>query len=428
MDINDQKPTVTVMDVVVSAGNQEVTLTSTLNFTDKVEKILDINANICNIGYHIVGNKIIVQGILHKQVFYINYCGKTKFQTEQLPFATFIEMHGVKHGHQIRIEGRVEQMQRQLCRQGGQLKQKITLVFEGSALEPRRYVVYYNQGYRYRIREILTRKECRIHENRQIYCNVPVKQIRSVDVQINNVHAYPRIDKVVVHGDITRRLETVAGLQNHYMEEEYHVEYSFDVPGAKPDMNVVIQGENDGKFLKYASPVIDEDGAVINQEINLCFYISMCRYKQLSLLHDEGPMMLLQRPVGEGTFIRRLDHDIELGTDVTSVLNIEGRLYDLEEDMIMDKMLIRGMVEYKIQYLTAELQDDSIRCVRPFIVALDLAGADAKNLGEIRIIPLLIATEITGSRNISVSYKVRLMGQVFEQIIMPVSAQQLQLL
>ena len=156
MGKNDQRPTMAVMDMVVCTGTQEVTLTGTVDFSDKVERILDIRANICNIIYYIIGNKLIVQGLLHKQIFYLNCQGKTKFQTEQLPFATFIEMVGLRPGHAIRITGRVAHMQRQFSRQDGRIKQKTTLLFEASALESRRNKVYGGvSGYCYSILEVI---------------------------------------------------------------------------------------------------------------------------------------------------------------------------------------------------------------------------------------------------------------------------------
>lgn len=428
MEIGDQNPTVTVMDVVVSTGSQEVTLVSTLTFKDKIEKILDIIANIFNIGYHIVGNKIIVQGMLHKQIFYMNNHGKTKFETEQLPFATFIELDDVKQHHHIRIEGRVEQMQRQLCLQGIQLKQKTTLIFEGTALEPRRYVMYSNQGYRYRIREVVSRKECRIQEKKLTVCDVPVQEIRSIDVQINNIYGYTQLNKVVVQGVVTRRLEFATNLQNRYLEEEFPFHYSFDISGVKPDMYVIIYGENDGKLVQFTSPTVKKDGTTIDHDINLCFCIYVCRYKQVSLLHEEGPIMLLQRPVGEDIFLRTLEHEIELLPDIVSLTSAEGHFFELQQELITDKMLVKGKVEYKIQYLSSALQQHDTTCVRSFLIPLDFMGANAKNLGEVKILPLPIETEITEQKTIMLRYKIQLIGQVFEEILMPVAAQQVQLI
>jgi hypothetical protein len=94
MDIAGQNPTLSILDVVVDTGSRELSLTSNLRFGEKASRIIDIVAIVCDIGYHIIGNKVIVQGTLHKQIFYFNQEDTTKCQSEHLPFATFIELNG----------------------------------------------------------------------------------------------------------------------------------------------------------------------------------------------------------------------------------------------------------------------------------------------------------------------------------------------
>jgi len=428
MDKSDQRPTMAVMDAVVCTGSQEVTLTSTVNFHDKVERILDIRTNICNIIYHIMGNKLIVQGLLHKQIFYINCQGKTKFETEQLPFATFIEMAGVLPSHAIRIAGLVAHMQRQLSRQDGRMKLKTTLLFEASALESRQYKIYNGPGYRYRIREVIFRKECRVQEHLQTMCRLPVQSIRSIEIRLNNINACSHADKVIVRGSITRKIDYTAATRNQNLEEEHSFEYCFEVPGAKPDMCTVIQEENSGKLVQGAIPVVNEDGTVIRQQISFAFSVYVCRYKQLCLAHGEGPVLLLQKPAGTRSFTRVFEHDIEPMFGVASVQKVEARLSGVEQELISRQMFAWGNIEYKIAYLATNGRQYETSTTQPFVAALDFAESTADTFGEFKLFPTQTETAVLNERIIRLSCRIQFDGEAFEELLLPVAAQQLLLI
>jgi len=428
METRDQQPTMAVMDVVVCTGSQEVTLTSTLNFPDGVEKILDIRANICNIIYHIMGNKLIVQGLLYKQIFYLNCQGKTKFETEQLPFATFIEMGGVLPSHTIRIAGRVAHMQRQLSRQDGLAKQKTTLLFEAAALESCRYQIDAGAGYRYRVREIIFRKECRGEEQVQTVCRLPVQSIRAIDIRLNHISACAQADKVIVRGSITRKIDYTAATRNQNLHEEHPFEYCFEVPGAKPGMSTVIQGENGGKLVQGAIPVVKEEGTVILQQISFVFFVYVCHYKQLYLAHGEGPVLLLQKPAGTGSFTRVFEHDLEPLFGVASVQKVETRLSGVEQELVAQQMFVWGDIEYKIIYLAADGRPHETSAIQPFVAALDFTGSTADNFGEIRLSSARTETAVLDRRIIRLSCRIQFDGETFEELLLPVAAQQLHLI
>ena len=71
-------------------------------------KVREIDARIENVTTEILQNKVIIQGIIHKQIFFIDLDNIEREFTELVPFSTFVDVPGAEDGFNVEVISRIE--------------------------------------------------------------------------------------------------------------------------------------------------------------------------------------------------------------------------------------------------------------------------------------------------------------------------------
>jgi len=90
-------------------------------------KIRNINGEIINLTTEIIKDKVIVQGIIHKQVFFVSADGVVRHFAENIPFSTFIDIPGADRGMNAQVHPVIEKILFHLSPDGLFVNQKIIL-------------------------------------------------------------------------------------------------------------------------------------------------------------------------------------------------------------------------------------------------------------------------------------------------------------
>ena len=71
-------------------------------------KVREIVAQLRNLVTHVIHDKVIVQGIIHKQIFYISTDNIERHLAEDIPFSLFLDIPGVVPGDNVHITPIIE--------------------------------------------------------------------------------------------------------------------------------------------------------------------------------------------------------------------------------------------------------------------------------------------------------------------------------
>lgn len=99
---------------VVAAGNRQVLVESITDLTVPAQKVHEIQARVCEISCEVIPNKVIVQGLIHKQVFFVGPDDVVHHQAEDIPFTTFVDVPGALPSMNCQLRGEVEHISWQL--------------------------------------------------------------------------------------------------------------------------------------------------------------------------------------------------------------------------------------------------------------------------------------------------------------------------
>lgn len=93
---------------VVAENTKQVMIESTECLIVPASKIRNIHVTVTNLTHEVIRNKVIIQGILHKQIFYVGPNDLVQHQAEDVPFSTFLDLPGARAGMHVQIHPAVE--------------------------------------------------------------------------------------------------------------------------------------------------------------------------------------------------------------------------------------------------------------------------------------------------------------------------------
>lgn len=95
------------VDVIAEAAVQ-VLVEDTIDLFTPAQKIDEIRAEVRDLRCHIIPGKVIFQGILHKQIFFVNEDNVVVHQGVDIPFSGFAEMAAAEPGQTCQVAATIE--------------------------------------------------------------------------------------------------------------------------------------------------------------------------------------------------------------------------------------------------------------------------------------------------------------------------------
>lgn len=77
-------------------------------------KVQDIDASVTSLECEVLNNKVVVQGVIHKQVYFVGPDSLLRHMPEDIPFSQMIDLPGAAPGMHCQVYGRVEHVAWQL--------------------------------------------------------------------------------------------------------------------------------------------------------------------------------------------------------------------------------------------------------------------------------------------------------------------------
>src|SRR5690554_7337761 len=82
------------VEQVIGEGQEQLLKESVIELERPAIKIREIVGEVRNVSAQVIPDKVIIQGILHKQIFFITTDNVERHQMEEVPFGLFIDIPG----------------------------------------------------------------------------------------------------------------------------------------------------------------------------------------------------------------------------------------------------------------------------------------------------------------------------------------------
>ncbi|HHU82791.1 MAG TPA: DUF3794 domain-containing protein [Firmicutes bacterium] len=333
-------------------------------------KIRNITGEIRDITAEIIPDKVIIQGTIHKQVFFVGTDGVIRHFAEDIPFSTFIDLPGAEPGMNVQVHPVIEKILFRLAADGRSVLQKIILEIFVKVTEFVQVGLEINEGPLLLLPSVVgeATKQHLIEETVEL--DPPAEKVDEIRGELRDLQVEIIPDKVIVQGIIHKQIFFVDrnNLARH-QEEEVPFSMFLDLPGAEPGMDVQVHPVIEKIFFELVSPV------ELQQKVIIEVFIKVTEKIQERVRTGEGPLFKVEQVIGEGQEQLLKESVIELERPAIKIREIVGEVRNISAQVIPDKVIIQGILHKQIFFITTDNVERHQMEEVPFGLFIDIPGA-----------------------------------------------------
>jgi ribosome biogenesis SPOUT family RNA methylase Rps3 len=342
---------------------------SNIILTRPAIKVRNITATIQNLTTEVIAGKVVIQGVVHKQIFLVGEDNVVHHQAEDLNFSTFVEIFGAEPGLNVEVEPSVEHIGFILVNPT-LLHQKVVLEFFVKVTETRQINVQAGTGPLVRLDQIIgenTRQE--LLEN-QITLTVPAIKVTEIRAAISEITTDVIEGKVIIQGVVHKQIFFVGedNIERHQGED---VEFStfVEIPGAVSGMDVQVVPTVEFIDFQLLSPTLLLEKVVVE------FFAKVTQSVQLNVVLGPGALLKLEEVVGENTIQFLAESTITLSRPAIKIREIIAKVVDVTTEVIEDKAIVQGFIHKQIFFISEDNVEFHQAEDVPFSTFVDIIGA-----------------------------------------------------
>lgn len=358
-------------EVVIGENTRQVMLESNFTLFVPAVKIRDIQARVLDITAQIIPNKIVIQGVVHKQIFFVDANNRVMHQAENVPFSTFIDVPGAGTNMNVQVRPVVEHVGF-IFTPPTLLHQKVVLEIFVKVTETRQINVITGNGPLVMVEQVVAENTRQALEQNQVVLTRPAVKVSEITATLRDVTTELLENKVVIQGIVHKQIYFV-GTDNIQYHQAEDVEFStfVDVPGAVSGMNVELRAEVEHIGFELLSETL------LLQQVVIQFFVKITETVQLNLNLGTGPLLKVEEVRGENVTQTLVENEILLDRPSIKIREIVAQVRDVTAEAILGKVIVQGIVHKQIFYIgTDNLEYHQAENV-PFSFFVDIPGAAA---------------------------------------------------
>jgi len=356
-------------EVVIGENTKQLLLERNVTLTLPAIKVRNINAQIRDLTSDVIADKVVIQGVLHKQIFFVGEDNIVHHQAEDISFSTFVDIPGAEPGMNVQIHPIIETIIFNLL-SATVVHQKVVAEFFVKVTETRQLNVVIGSGPLVRVDQVVgenTKQE--LFENFVTLAN-PALKIDDITVVIRDITTHIIEDKVIIQGIIHKQIFYV-GVNNIEYHQSEDVEFStfVDIPGGAPGMDVEVTPTVE--FVHFDL----RDATTLLQKVVVEFFAKVTESVQINVALGPGALLKIQTVVGENTNQILVENVFTLPIPTLKIREIVARIDELTTEVIDDKVIIQGILHKQIFFIgTDNLEHHQAENI-PFSTFVDIFGA-----------------------------------------------------
>lgn len=359
--------------IVVGENTTQQMLVTDVELNFCAIKVRDIDATIRNITCTVINDKVIVQGILHKQIFYVDEANVVRHQPEDIPFSFFVDIPGAEPGMDVQIHPVIEHIKTELLCHGKVLHQKVVIEFFVKVTNTQQLFVEIGSGPLVKVERVVGENSVQTLVPSVVELPMTAIKIVDIDSKVMDVTCEVIPDKVIIQGIIHKQVYFISedNIERHIAED---IPFStfVDVPGAEPGHNSQVH-----PCIEFIKRELVEGGNILQQEVVLEIFVKITETVQLNLVTGDEILLKVPEVIGENTRQILLENIVELPAVAIKIKEIEASVRDIRCTVITDKVVIQGLVHKQIYFVDQENVERHFGEDVPFSTFIDVPGAEA---------------------------------------------------
>ena len=385
---------------VIGDIRRQVNVVREINLPSPARYIESVDTKIKNTEYKIIPNKVVVEATVHRQVYYVD-CETGAVLEYTLPdekITEFVHMDGARpcDDQTAKVKVDIEYCETEAIDQAGDdcchekfqqtcifrlhvkimetLEVPVITALEGANLYPTYELICVDNV-------IAAGQEQ--YSLADSYIKVPddTKKIKLVDAEIRDVEKKVIPNKVIIKGKLHKQIYYVEQCSGEVKETHADVPFSvfIHLDGACPDSNVTTDVEIeylDSELVMRGGEKFVKETAILQVKAKLIEPVSLNVLTAVEGALAETQSVCIENMVGYGCRQVNIMADISTPELARKVSWIETHLRDLTSEVIPNKVIVKGVLEKHIYYVSD--CDDQLRalCVRePFTEFIHIDGA-----------------------------------------------------
>ena len=355
-------------EVVIGENTKQILLERNVTLTTSAIKVRNINATVKNITTDVIADKVVIQGVLHKQIFFVGQDNIVHHQAEDILFSTFVDIPGADPGMNVQVDPVIETVIFSLL-SPTVVHQKVVIEFFIKVTETRQLNIITGEGPLVRVDQVVgenTKQE--LFEN-LFTLSTPAIKIDDITVVIRNIDTHVINDKVIIQGVIHKQIFFV-NTNNIELHQAEDIEFStfVDIPGAVPGMDVEITPTIE--FVHFEL----KDSTTLLQKVVVEFFAKVTESVQLNVVLGPGALLKLESVIGENTTQILVENVFTLPISTIKIREIVATIKDLTTEVICDKVIIQGTLHKQIFFIGSDNLEHHQAEDIPFSTFVDIIG------------------------------------------------------
>ncbi len=375
-------------------------------------KIDEITGTIQDITAEIIPDKVIIQGILHKQLFFIDTANLGRHQAEDIPFSLFLDIPGIAPGMDIQVQPQIEAIFFDLI-DATTVRQKAIVEFFVKATERIELQVAVGSGPLFKVEDFIGENQVQELSEKVVTLAVAAIKAREIVAKLQNITTQIITDKVIVQGTIHKQIYFI-GTDNieHHQAEELPFSVFLDIPGAAPGDNIHIIPRIEAVLFELISDT------ELRQKVIIAIQTIITRDIQLNLEIGTGPLFKLEQVVGENTKQLLIVHrdpipnpviptvttvtvafsseaviigqqqiisqnTVQLPVSALEVKDIQAIVSNVTFNVIIDGIVVEGEVVKTVSFVDTDNIVRSVTEVVPFSILVSIPGITPEQITEV---------------------------------------------
>lgn len=355
-------------EVVIGENTRQLLVEQNVTLTIPAIKVRNINAKVVDITTDVIADKVVIQGVLHKQIFFVGEDNIVHHQAEDIPFSTFVDIPGAEPGMNVQIDTVIETVIFNLL-SSRIVHQKVVIEFFVKVTETRQLNVVAGNGPLVRVDQVVGENtKQQLFEN-FITLSIPAIKVDDITVAIRDITTHVIQDKVIIQGVIHKQIFFVSN-ENIEFHQAEDIEFStfVDIPGATPGMDVEVTPTVEFVHFELRSPV------TVLQKVVVEFFAKVTESVQINLLLGPGALLKLETVVGENTNQILVENLFTLPITTVKIREIVAQIQNLTTEVICDKVIIQGILHKQIFFIGEDNLEHHQAEDIPFSTFVDIIG------------------------------------------------------
>ncbi|MBE3599171.1 MAG: DUF3794 domain-containing protein [Limnochordaceae bacterium] len=366
-------------EVVVAENSRQVLQEWRTPLPAGTIKVRDITHRIVDVRCELLDDKVIVQLVLEKQVFYVGPDNLVHHLGERVPVSTFVDVPGTRPGMHCQPTVTVERILFHL--EDCVLVQKIMLdVFVKVTQREHVNLVEQPGGLPIKALEVVADVTGQMVEEIPVTLSVPAIKVVEVRVSIppEFLTIEPINDKVIIQGLLHKQIFFVdeANVERH-QAVDVPFSHFVEAPGTRPEHVVIVEPV----VVFTAFDLLFPDGASATtqmlEKVVVDFLVNVARLRIMSVVENPAGVLIKAEVVlGQGTNQIMLERDVTLSVGALKISDVLARVENLRAISLPGKVLIQGTVHKQLFFVGLDdgLEHHQAETI-PFSAVVEVVGS-----------------------------------------------------